>query len=61
MIGGEFVSVTISNKGAFLPRYWISKVHCPFTGILLLLYALDFVVLSLDCRVSIWFSGITLT
>ena len=65
MIGGEFVSATINNKGTFLPRWWISKVHCPFTGMLLPLYALrmvvDFVILGFLCRVSIWFSGSALT
>ena len=65
MIGGELVSATINNKGTFLPRSWISKVHCRITGMLLLLYVLrvvvDFVILDFLCRVSIWFSGSTLT
>ena len=60
MMSGEYVSATINNKGAFLPRCWISKVHCPFTGILLLFYAYrvvdDFVMFGFVCRVSIWFS-----
>ena len=65
IIGGEFMSATINNKRTFLLRWWISKVHCPFTGMLLPLYALrvtvDFVILGFLCRVSIWFSGSTLT
>ena len=36
MMGGEFVSATINNKKTFLPRCWISKVHCTLTWILLL-------------------------
>ena len=60
MMSGEYVSATIDNKGAFLPRCWISKVHCPFTGILLLFYAyrvvVDFVMFGFVCRVFIWFS-----
>ena len=50
MIDREFVSATINNKGTFLPQWWVSKVHCPFTGMLLPLYALrvvvDFVILG---------------
>ena len=65
MIGGEFLSATINNKGTFLPRLCTSKVHCPFTGMLLPFYALrvviDFVILGFPCRVSIRFSGSTLT
>ena len=65
VMGGKFVSVTINNKGTFLQRCLISKVNCPFTGILLPLYELrvviNFAVLDFVCRVSMWFSGITLT
>ena len=65
MTGGEFVSATINNKETFLPRWWMSKVHCPFTVMLLPLYALrvvvDFVILGFLCRVAIWFSGSMLT
>ena len=65
VMGKEFVSGVISNKEKFLQQCWISKVHYPFTGILLPLYALrvviDFVILDFVCRVSIWFSGITMT
>ena len=59
MLGGEFLSATINNKGTFLPQYWISKVHCPFTGILLPLYALwvviDFVILGSVCSFNLVF------
>ena len=58
------MSATMNNKGTFLPRCWISKVHCHFTVIFLPLYALrvvvDFVIFGFVCRVLIWFSGITL-
>ena len=43
MMGEESVPAAINNKGMFLPQYWISKVNCPFTGMLLPLYALRFV------------------
>ena len=40
MMGGEAVYATINNKGKFIPQSRISKVHCPFTSIMLLLYPL---------------------
>ena len=40
MMGGKFMSTTINIKETFLPQCWISKTHCPFTGILVPLYAL---------------------
>ena len=61
----KFVSTTINNRDMFLPWRWISKVHCPFSDILLPLYVLrvvvDVVILGFICRVLIWFSGISLT
>ena len=64
MMGREFVSATMNNKWSFLPRCWISKVHCHSTVIFLPLHALrmvaDFVIFGLVCIVLIWFSGITL-
>ena len=53
------VSATINNKRTFLPRCWISRVFCSFTGILLPLCAL-MVVADLDipgsaCRPLIYF------
>ena len=54
MMGREFVSATMNNKGTFLPQCWISKVHCHFTVIFLPLYALrvvvDFVIFVFACR-----------
>ena len=35
MKGGKFVSASKNSKGTFLPRCWISKGHCPLTGIFL--------------------------
>ena len=60
----KFVSTTINNSDMFLPWRWISKVHCPFSDILLPLYVLrvfvDVVILGFVCRGLIWFSGISL-
>ena len=60
----KFVSTTLNNSDMFLPWRWISKVHCPFSDILLQLYVLRVVVgvviLGFVCRVLIWFSGISL-
>ena len=40
IVGGKFVPATLNNKETFLLQFWISKVHFPFTGILLPLHAL---------------------
>ena len=39
MMGEKFVYATIHNKGTLLQQCWISKAHCPLTGLLLQLYA----------------------
>ena len=62
MMAREFVSATINNKRTFLPRCWISRVFCSFTGILLPLCALmvvaDFDIPGSACRLLIYFFGI---
>ena len=55
MMGEKFVYATTHNKGTLLQQCWMSKAHCPLTGLLLQLDAprliIDFVILDFVCRV----------